>query len=30
MTHEEPELFTDIRDFTPQFYVILGCKFFEL
>ena len=29
MTHEEPELLTDIRDFTTQFYVILGCKFSE-
>ena len=30
MTREEPELLTDIRDFTSQFYVILGRKFFEL
>ena len=31
MTREEPELIllTDIRDFTPQFYVILGRKFSE-
>ena len=28
MTREEPELLTDIRDFT--FYVILRRKFFEL
>ena len=30
MTREEPELLTDIRDFTFQFYVILGRKFSEL
>ena len=30
MTREEPELLTDIRDFTSQLYVILGRKFFEL
>ena len=30
MTREEAELLTDFRDFTTQFYVILGCKFFEL
>ena len=30
MTHEEPELLNDIRDFTTQFYVILGHKFSEL
>ena len=30
VTREEPELWTDIRDFTTQFYVILGRKFFEL
>ena len=27
---QEPELSTDICDFTPQFYVILRRKFFEL
>ena len=27
MTHEEPELLTDIREFSTQFYVILRCKF---
>ena len=26
MTREEPELFTDIRDFTTLFYAILRCK----
>ena len=26
MTHEEPELLTDIRDFTTLFYVILRRK----
>ena len=26
MTREGPELLTDIRDFTPQFYVILRRK----
>ena len=26
MSREEPELLTDIRDFTPEFYVILGRK----
>ena len=26
MTHEEPELLTDIHDFTTQFYVILRRK----
>ena len=30
MTREEPELLTDIRDFTSQFYVILGHKISEL
>ena len=30
LTREEPELLTDIRDFTTQFYVILGCKFSEM
>ena len=30
VTREETELLTDIRDFTSQFYVILGRKFFEL
>ena len=30
MTREEPELLTDIRDFTSQFYVTLERKFFEL
>ena len=30
MTREEPELLTDIRDFTNQFSVILGRKFSEL
>ena len=30
MAREEPELLTDIRDFTTQFYVILGRKFSEL
>ena len=30
MTREEPELLTDIHDFTTQFYAILGRKFFEL
>ena len=30
VTREEPELLTDIRDFTFQFYVILGRKFSEL
>ena len=30
VTREEPKLLTDIRDFTTQFYVILGRKFFEL
>ena len=29
LTREEPELLTDIRDFTTQFYVILGRKFSE-
>ena len=29
MTREEPELLTDIRDFTTQFYVILRRKFSE-
>ena len=29
MTCEEPELLTDIRDFTTQFFVILRRKFFE-
>ena len=28
-TREEPELLTDIRDFTSQFYVILRRKFSE-
>ena len=27
MTREEPELLNDIRDFTTQFYEILGRKF---
>ena len=26
MNHEEPELLTDIRDFTTLFYEILRCK----
>ena len=30
VNREEPELLTDIRDFTTQFYVILGRKFSEL
>ena len=30
MAREEPELLTDICDFTTQFYVILGWKFSEL
>jgi len=30
LTREELELLTDIRDFTTQFYVILGCKSSEL
>ena len=29
MTREEPELLTDIRDFTTQFYVILRRLFSE-
>ena len=29
VTREEPELLTDIRDFTSQFYVILRRKFSE-
>ena len=29
MTPEEPELLTDIRDFTTQFHVILRGKFSE-
>ena len=29
MIHEEPELLTDISDFTTQFYVILRGKFSE-
>ena len=29
MTHEEPELLTDICDFTTQFYVILRREFSE-
>ena len=29
MTSEEPELLSDIRDFTSQFYVILTRKFSE-
>ena len=29
MTREEPEILTDIRDFTSQFYVILRSKFSE-
>ena len=29
MIREEPEVLTDIRDFTTQFYVILGRKFSE-
>ena len=28
-TREEPELLADIRDFTTQFYVILGRMFSE-
>ena len=27
MAREEPELLTNIRDFTTQLYVILRCKF---
>ena len=30
MTREEPELLTDIGDFTTQFYAILGRKSSEL
>ena len=30
MIREEPELLTDIRDFTTQLYVILRRKFSEL
>ena len=30
MTREELELLTNIRDFTTQFYAILGRKFSEL
>ena len=30
MTREEPELLTDIRDFTTQFYTIFGRKFAKL
>ena len=30
VTPEEPELLSDIRDFTSRFYVILRCKFSEL
>ena len=30
VTREEPELLTDIRDFTTQLCVILGRKFSEL
>ena len=29
MTREEPKSLTDIREFTTQFYVILGRKFSE-
>ena len=29
MIREEPEILTDIRDFTAQFYVILRRKFSE-
>ena len=30
MNREEPELLTDISDFTTQFYVILWPKFSDL
>jgi len=29
VTREEPELFTDIRDFTALFYVIFRCKSYK-
>ena len=29
MTHEEPELLSDVYDVTTLFYIILRCKFSE-